>query len=115
MDDEVTTPIRPANIFKNIPEDLADELVEVMAEAENIRIERILSRGQASRPGFWYDQEMDEFVLLLKGRARLVFNGENDLIEMKPGDYIHIPAHVKHRVEWTDADHDTVWLAIHYR
>ena len=111
----MSTLITTANIFNNIPEDLPDELVEVISGTENIRIERILSRGQASPPGFWYDQEMDEFVLLLRGRAGLVFDGKMDRIEMKPGDYVHIPAHVKHRVAWTDPKHETVWLAIHYR
>ena len=107
--------ITSKNIYKNIPADSPDELVEVISVAENIRIERILSYGQASPPGFWYDQEMDEWVLLLKGRAGLVFDGERNRIEMKPGDYIHIPAHVKHRVEWTDTNRETVWLAIYYR
>lgn len=109
------TSLTPANIFNHIPDGLTDERVEVIAGAENIRIERIISRGQASPPWFWYDQEMNEVVILLKGHAGLAFDGENDFIEMKPGDYIHIPAHVKHRVEWTDAKHQNVWLAIHYR
>ncbi len=104
------------NIFKDIPQDLPDELMENIAgDAEReIKIERIISRGHASPPGFWYDQEQNEFVILLKGKAALLFKESNKMVEMSSGDYIDIPAHTLHRVEWTIPGEDTIWLAVHY-
>ena len=84
----------------------------VIHAAKDLRIERIVSRGHASPDGFWYDQESSEWVLLVAGAARLRFEGEEPL-HLKPGDYVHIPAHRRHRVEWTDPDAATIWLAIH--
>lgn len=104
------------NIFSNIPLNLPEELVEKIAGGaeEGIKIERIVSRRHASPPGFWYDQDKNEFVILLKGKARLRFKEENKTVEMTPGDYIDIPAHTLHRVEWTSKEEDTLWLAVHY-
>lgn len=99
-------------IYAAIPERLPDELFEILAISEHQRIERIVSLGHASPEGFWYDQEQDEFVILLRGAARLRFEGE-DPVEMKAGDYVAIPAHCRHRVDWTDPDQPTVWLAVH--
>jgi cupin 2 domain-containing protein len=78
-----------------------------------VRIERIVSTGQASPPGFWYDQADDEFVVLLMGAARLRFEEGDVTLDMKPGDWIEIPAQVRHRVESTQAESPTVWLAVH--
>lgn len=78
-----------------------------------MRIERIVSTGQASPPGFWYDQADDEFVVLLSGAARLQFEEGDVTLDMKPGDWVEIPAHVRHRVETTQAEPPTVWLAVH--
>jgi cupin 2 domain-containing protein len=108
----MTCPVK--NIFKDIPTDLPDELVETIAETNGIRIERIVSRGHSSPEGYWYDQEDNEYVILLKGKAGLKFEKMDGITVMQPGDYMNIPAHLKHRVEWTDPDGDTVWLAIHY-
>ncbi len=102
------------NIFEQIPEDLPEELIEVIAEGRNVRIERIVSKGHASPEGFWYNQEGDEFVILLKGAAKLRFEGEEELTELKAGDWLTIPAHRRHRVEWTSESEETVWLAVHY-
>ncbi len=103
-----------ANIFKDIPHNLTEELIEKIAgNPDSICIERIISRGHASPPDFWYDQEKNEFVILLKGRAGLVFKNQGKL-EMSPGDYVDIPAHTFHRVEWTSIEEDAVWLTIHY-
>lgn len=102
------------NILKNIPESMPKELVETISETEAIRIERIVSKGHASPPGFWYDQDENEYVLLLKGSARLFFKENEERLAMQPGDYVNIPAHVKHRLEWTDPDNETVWLAVFY-
>lgn len=105
----------PRNLFGNIPEQLPEEFFETLAESDSVRIERIVSRGQASPPGFWYDQEMHEWVVLLSGRAKLLFADPEDSVELFPGDWINIPAHRKHRVEWTDPERESVWLAVHYR
>jgi cupin 2 domain-containing protein len=78
-----------------------------------VRIERIVSTGQESPPGFWYDQPDDEFVVLLAGAARLRFEDGDVTLDMKAGDWVEIPAHVRHRVESTQADPPTVWLAVH--
>lgn len=104
------------NIYKGIPQNLPDEFIELIAgEAQKgIIIERIVSRGHASPPDFWYDQDHDEFVILLKGKARILYKGKNHVFEMSSGDFLDIPAHTLHRVEWTSPDEDSVWLAVHY-
>jgi cupin 2 domain-containing protein len=102
------------NIFSNIPTELPDELIETMLTAANLRIERIVSHGHATPEGYWYDQQQHEWVILLKGEALLQFENDKAAVAIKPGDYISIPAHRKHRVEWTTPDEPTIWLAIHY-
>lgn len=101
------------NLLAQIPAVLSGELVETLCQAENIRIERIVSRGHASPPGYWYDQQEHEFVLLVSGRARLAF-ADGTTVDLHPGDWLNIPAHKKHRVEWTDPVRDSVWLAMFY-
>ena len=103
-----------SNLYENIPDSLPEELVDIIASGGGIRIERIVSRGHSSSSGYWYDQDRNEFVVLLKGSAGLRFEGSEDTVVMRPGDWINIPAHGKHRVEWTDPNQDTVWLAVHY-
>ena len=103
-----------ANIFANIPDELPQELVERLGEAEGVSIERIVSRGHATPPGEWYDQERNEWVVLLRGAAGLLFEGDEEPLELRPGDHVNIPAHRRHRVAWTAPDEDTVWLAVHY-
>jgi cupin 2 domain-containing protein len=95
------------NVFSDIPADLPDEQCQTLLTTPHFRIERIVSRGHSSPPGFWYDQDQHEWVLLIKGAARLRF--EDELIEMKPGDFVNIPAHRKHRVEWTTPEENTIW------
>jgi cupin 2 domain-containing protein len=102
------------NIFQKTPKDLHEELIEVLLETKAVRIERIVSKGHASPPGFWYDQDRDEFVILLDGSAGLLFEEKEELIVMKPGDHVNIPAHARHRVEWTDPSEETVWMAVFY-
>lgn len=101
------------NLFDDIPEDLPEELIQPLFSTSNVRIERIVSLGHASPEGFWYDQETHEWVLLVKGAARLMFEGEGP-IDLRPGSFVNIPAHKRHRVEWTDPDQPTIWLAIHH-
>ncbi len=102
------------NLFSDIPESLPEEATEVLLETENLRLERIISDGQSTPAGEWYDQETDEWVLLLKGRAALRFEGDPELRTMHAGDALLIPAHVRHRVEWTDKGAKTIWLALHF-
>lgn len=103
-----------ANLFADIPARLASEQITTLMSSPALRIERIVSRGQASPPGFWYDQPQAEWVILLAGRAELRFEGETAATRMEPGDWLHIPAHRRHRVDWTDPAQATVWLAVHH-
>lgn len=103
-----------ANLFAGLPATAQpDELVDILAQGPQARIERIVSTGQASPPGFWYDQPFDEWVVLLSGSAGLHLHGEPAPRRLAPGDHLMIPAHLRHRVAWTDPDAPTVWLAIH--
>ena len=102
------------NLFAGLPTGKTEESFETLVETADLRIERIVSSGQASPPGFWYDQDTAEWIVLLKGAARIVLEG-GEPIDMLPGDSIDIPAHQRHRVEWTDPDSPTIWLAIHYK
>lgn len=106
--------LQSGSMFAHIPQELPEELVQTLLSAEQIRIERIVSRGQASPEGFWYDQEQAEFVLLISGSAGLRIQGHEDVLILRPEDYLNIDAHLKHRVEWTQAGCDTIWLAVHY-
>lgn len=100
------------NLLANLPRNLAEEQLDLLAKTPHVRVERIVSHGHTSPPGFWYDQPQAEFVLLVQGRARLVF--EDGEIELVPGDHVTIPARRRHRVAWTDPDQPTVWLAVHF-
>lgn len=104
------------NVLRALPAGpLGEELVSRLLEAAHVRIERIVSTGQASPPGFWYDQDEGEWVLVLSGAARLRIAGETAPRELGPGDCLDLPAHTRHRVEWTDPAVATVWLAVFYR
>ncbi len=105
---------RPHNLLSGIPPSLTDESITVLANGKHTRIERIVSKGQASPPGVWYDQEWDEWVLVVSGKAGLRLEDDEEIVEMKSGDHLLIPAHCRHRVEWTSAEEETVWLAVHY-
>jgi cupin 2 domain-containing protein len=104
---------RPDNLFRGIPDDLPQEQIISLVEGQAARVERIVSRGQASPPGFWYDQPLNEWVAVLTGSAGLRFEDEPDTLALGPGDHVLIPAHRRHRVEWTDPTSPTVWLAVH--
>ena len=103
---------RVNSIYSGIPDQLPKELIEEIAGGDHVRIERIVSKGHASPPDFWYDQECDEWVILLAGAARLLFADGEKPVSLKSGDHIFIPAHSKHRVEWTHPDQQTIWLAV---
>ena len=100
------------NLFDEIPSKISDELITVLAESNGVKIERIVSDGHASPEGFWYDQDQNEWVLLLSGSAVLTI--ENKQIELNPGDHLLIPAHQRHRVESTSQTEKTIWLAVFY-
>lgn len=101
------------NIFRDISRRAASEQVEALFARPGLRIERIVSTGQASPPGFWYDQPQDEWVIVLRGGAGLLVEGEAERT-LGPGDFAFLPARRRHRVVWTAADEPTVWLAVHF-
>jgi cupin 2 domain-containing protein len=100
------------NLLSSIPVSLPHEIHQDLLTAPGCRVERIVSRGHASPPGSWYDQDRGEWVLVLEGAARLEFDDES--IEMQRGDFVDIPAHKRHRVAWTTPNEPTIWLTIHY-
>jgi cupin 2 domain-containing protein len=106
--------IEVGNLFADIPVDWQAEQITELLTRKNLRVVRIVSRGQASPPGFWYDQDEDEWVIVLAGSAGLRFQEEEAMKTLRAGDYVNIPAHTRHRVEWTDASRETIWLAIHH-
>ena len=115
------------NLFANIPDDLSAEIFEDILDAKSnngtVRIERIISNGQTSPEQGWYDQEQNEWVIVIKGRAQLTFetdftcsteHSKPKVVDLNVGDYINIPIHTKHKVSYTDTDQPTIWLAIFY-
>ena len=108
--------LQTKNLFADIPAGvLQEELFQTLAESGGTRIERIVSDGHATPPGEWYDQGWDEWVLLVSGRATLRFDGDDTPLILKPGDHVMIPAGCRHRVEWTDQEQKTIWLAVHFK
>ena len=102
-----------ANIFSNIPAELPDEIFEDILITEKLRVERIVSKGQTSPETGWYDQDENEWLIVLSGYGVIEYiNG--DKVPLKQGDYLNIKAHEQHRVIATSADEATVWLAIFY-
>ena len=101
------------NIFDAIPDNLETEVFNTLIDSNGVKIERIVSKGHKSPESGWYDQDVNEWVLVLKGEATLLFS-DGSSIKMKTGDFIDIPAHKKHKVEWTDPKIETIWLAVYY-
>ena len=101
------------NVLAGLPGGpVGEELFEVLAQTPGARVERIVSTGQSTPPGEWYDQESDEWVLLVSGAARLEIDGEAER-RLGPGDWLLLPARCRHRVTWTRASPPTVWVAVH--
>ena len=94
---------------------MPNEIYRTLLKTDHFKLERIVSAGQSTPPGVWFDDETNEWVILLRGSAGLLLEGERKEAVMGPGDYIHIPAHKRHRVEWTDKKQKTIWLALHYK
>ncbi len=106
--------MKAGNLFACFSTDRARERFSTLLETTSFKLERIVSHGHATPEGEWYDQERSEWVVLLKGSAGLLIEGETEVRIMRAGDYVLIPAHVRHRVAWTQPDVETVWLALHY-
>jgi len=102
------------NLFATLPAHLPQELIEVLATIRRARLERIVSLGHATPPRQWYDQDTNEWVVLLRGAAVLRFEDEPEPRRLAPGDWLDIAAHRRHRVEWTSPNEPTIWLALHY-
>ena len=100
------------NLLSSLPDASVGEITEALLSARGVRLERIVSHGQVSPPGFWYDQDEAEWVLVLSGSARLAIAGEREDRLLREGDAIFLPAHCRHRVTWTDPDFPTIWLAL---
>ena len=103
------------NLLRDLPDGRATEITDALVARPGLRIERIVSFGQASPEGFWYDQGEAEWVLLLAGAASLRFEDEPEARLLGSGDWLEIAAHRRHRVEWTDPAKPTIWLAVFYR
>lgn len=103
-----------ANIFDSLPNDLSLEVFEDVVRSSAVRIERIVSKGQTSPDTGWYDQDENEWVMVVAGKASIAFE-DGSTSDLSSGDYMNIPAHVKHKVAWTDPNEITVWLAVFYR
>jgi cupin 2 domain-containing protein len=102
------------NLLDHIPEELPAEWADTLLEQGGLRIERIVSRGHASPSDGWFCQESDEWVLLFRGAAELEYRASGERVRLAAGDWLFIPAGREHRVSWTPADRDTVWLALHW-
>ena len=102
------------NLFGDLPTGAASEQFVELLSRPGLRIERIVSSGQASPPQFWYEQPQGEWLVVLQGEARLAFEGETAPCLLRPGDCIDIAPHRRHRVEWTHPEVPTIWLAVHY-
>lgn len=102
------------NLLNDLPAAGAEEVFHTLLRQPGVKIERIVSFGQASPPGYWFDQPDGEWVLLLAGEAKLLFEDEGVPRDLRPGDWLDIAPHRRHRVDWTDPEQPTVWLAVHY-
>ncbi len=106
--------MKSQNIFSGIPLDLGkEEFFELLVKNDTVMIERIISKGQKSPESDWYDQEKNEWVMVLRGKAVLSFDDQTS-VQLNEGDFINISAHKKHRDAWTDPENETIWLAVHY-
>lgn len=107
-------PLQSGNLFQSLPGDPGREQFETLLTAAGFRLERIVSHGQATPEGEWYDQAQEEWVVLLSGEAGLQVEGEAAVRRLAPGDWVRLPARCRHRVAWTTPDRPTLWLALHY-
>ncbi|MBN3816164.1 cupin domain-containing protein [Paraburkholderia sp. Se-20369] len=106
--------LQTGNLFGFEEKRGGDERIDMLVTGKRLNVERIVSMGHASPEGFWYDDSRAEWVVLLSGAAALEFEEDATLLDMRPGDYVLIEPHCRHRVAWTHAEEPTVWLAIYY-
>jgi len=107
--------MKTGNLRADLPPGRAvKELLTVLLGRPDLRIERIVSTGQVTPDGEWYDQDTDEFVLVVTGAARLRIEDEAEDRQLAEGDWLLLPAHCRHRVTWTRAEPPTIWLAVHF-
>jgi cupin 2 domain-containing protein len=104
------------NIFDRVQTgaEPGNESTDEILARRGLKIERIVSHNYASPPGFWYEQALDEWVMVLSGSAGLRFEDEGEARQLKAGDYLLIPATKRHRVDWTSEAEPTIWLALHF-
>ncbi|MDI3325019.1 cupin domain-containing protein [Pontibacterium granulatum] len=101
------------SVLTDLPADKVQEHFEDLLTRPGVKLERIVTYGQATPPGEWYDQAWDEWVMIVQGEAKLLMARDEQLLHMKPGDHVLLPAHCRHRVEWTPEGQTTIWLALH--
>lgn len=106
--------LKKENIFQKVPDKLPSELFDTLLQNDAFTLERIISKGHCTPGGQWYDQEKDEWVIVLQGAATLRLEDRQEPIFLQPGDHVLLKAHVRHRVEWTEPDRETIWLALHF-
>ncbi len=106
--------IKRGDLLAMLPDATGAELFETLVARDGVRIERIISKGQTTPAGEWYDQPWHEWVLLVQGEALVRLEGESDPYRLEPGQWIMLPTHCRHRVEWTLPEQETVWLALHW-
>lgn len=101
------------NLFNNLPDAHGEEEFDTLARVGRARVERIVSSAHFTAEGEWYDQEQDEWVMLVSGEAGLRMADPEQIYHLRAGDWVLIPAHRRHRVEWTKSDQQSIWLAVH--
>ena len=106
-------PLRRGSLLSPLPDGLCEEQIETLLESGRFRLERILSQGQVSPEGFWFDQDTDEWVALLRGAAAIEIEGRDLPLRLQPGDWVLLPKGLRHRVAYTAEAEVTVWLALH--
>lgn len=106
--------LQMSKLFENIPEHSEEEIFDILHEDDKVKIERIVSYGQSSPEGFWYDQDDNEWVIIISGSAVVEYD-DGSIHKLNTGDNLFIPAHQKHRVKETDKHNKTIWLAMFYK
>lgn len=102
------------NLFDSMPPvGHPDEAFDDLLAVPGLRIERIVSQGHVSPPGFWYEQDWDEWVMVIEGEAHMEIEGRADSLRLGAGDHVWLPAGCRHRVTYTRSQPPTVWLAVH--
>jgi len=107
--------IKVHNLFSQLPEAKNKEVFTILNKGRNFRIERIVSKGQATPKDTWCCEKTAEWVMVLRGKASLLFKGYKKEFILKAGDYVFIPPNTHHRVDWTHPNKKTLWLAVYLK